>query len=108
MKDDLLKIISFYGVIPQLKYFQSEVFELNEAIITYEKSEEESCRSSVSVQRLAKEREHIKEEIADVLNMVEQFMYCYDIDIQDVIEIKHQKIHRQLERINNEKDNKNN
>ena len=33
MKDDLLKIISFYGVLPQLKHFNSEVFELNEAII---------------------------------------------------------------------------
>ena len=36
MKADLLKIISTYGVLPQLKYFQSEVFELNEAIIKYE------------------------------------------------------------------------
>lgn len=31
MKEDLLKIIEHYGVMPQLKYFQSEVFELNEA-----------------------------------------------------------------------------
>ena len=36
MKDDLLKIISFYGVMPQLKYFQSEVFELVEAVINRE------------------------------------------------------------------------
>ena len=32
-KEKLLKIINHYGVIPQLKYFQSEVFELNETII---------------------------------------------------------------------------
>ena len=89
MKEDLLKIINNYGVLPQLKYFQSEVFELNEAIIKHE--------------ALGCEYQHIAEEIADVLNMVEQFMYYYDIDIQDVIEIKHQKIHRQLERIKNEK-----
>lgn len=38
MKNDLLKIINHYGVIPQLKYFQSEVFELNEAIISAEHS----------------------------------------------------------------------
>ena len=94
MKEDLLKIINHYGVLPQLKYFQSEVFELNEAIIKHE--------------ALGCEYQHIAEEIADVLNMVEQFMYYYDIDIKDVIEIKHQKIHRQLERIENEKDNKNN
>lgn len=35
MKEDLLKIINTYGVMPQLKYFQSEVFELNEAIIEH-------------------------------------------------------------------------
>ena len=36
MKEYLLKIINTYGVMDQLKYFQSEVFELNEAIITHE------------------------------------------------------------------------
>ncbi|MGM9881587.1 MAG: MazG nucleotide pyrophosphohydrolase domain-containing protein [Bacilli bacterium] len=96
MKEGLLKIINNYGVLPQLKYFQSEVFELNEAIIKAENKFE-------PVQDI----DHIAEEIADVLNMVEQFMYYYDIDIKDVIEIKHQKIHRQLERIANEKDNNN-
>ena len=35
MKEDLLKIINNYGVIPQLKHFNSEVFELTEAIINY-------------------------------------------------------------------------
>lgn len=99
MKEDLLKIINHYGVMPQLKYFQSEVFELNEAIITYEKSEEENCRSSVSVQRLAKEREHIKEEIADVLNMLKQFQYYYGITDEEIINNMQFKIKRQLERI---------
>ena len=36
-KEELLKIINTYGVMPQLKYFQSEVFELNEAIFEKEK-----------------------------------------------------------------------
>lgn len=93
MKDDLLKIISTYGVLPQLKKFNEEAYELIEAIIKHE--------------ALGCEYKHIAEEIADVLNMVEQFMYYYDIDIQDVIEIKHHKINRQLERIKNEKDNNN-
>ena len=104
MKDDLLKIISFYGVLPQLKKFNEEVYELIEAIITkefmYQSSDTTNSMNNFNL-------EHIAEEIADVLNMVEQFMYYYDIDIQDVIEIKHQKINRQLERIENEKDNNN-
>ena len=33
MKEDILKIINHYGLNHQLKYFQSEVFELNEAIV---------------------------------------------------------------------------
>ena len=36
MKDKIQEIIKHYGVMHQLKYFQSEVFELNEAIIGYE------------------------------------------------------------------------
>lgn len=33
MNEKLRKIIHYYGIDTQLKYFQSEVFELNEAII---------------------------------------------------------------------------
>ena len=35
MDEKLRKIINHYGMDKQLKYFQSEVFELNEAIIAY-------------------------------------------------------------------------
>lgn len=102
MKENLLKIINHYGVLPQLKHFNSEVFELNEAIFQYD-AQKEACENiGCSRIHIDKCKEHIAEEIADVLNMVEQFMYYYDIDIQDVIEIKHQKINRQLEKINKE------
>ena len=102
MKENLLQIINHYGVLPQLKHFNSEVFELNEAIFQYD-AQKEACENiGCSRIHIDKCKEHIAEEIADVLNMVEQFMYYYDIDIQDVIEIKHQKINRQLERINKE------
>lgn len=105
MKENLLKIINNYSVLPQLKQFNEEAYELIEAIIT----KEFMYQSSDTTNSMDKfNLEHIVEEIADVLNMVEQFMYYYDIDIQDVIEIKHKKINRQLERIENEKDNKNN
>ena len=104
MKEDLLKIIHHYGVLSQLKQFNEESYELIEAII----KKEEDYQFSETTVRIDKENiRHIAEEIADVLNMVEQFMYYYDIDIKDVIEIKHQKIHRQMERIENEKDNSN-
>lgn len=97
MEDKLLKIINHYGVIPQLKHFQSEVFELNEAIITYENDyyyygeETESER-----------KEHIAEEIADVQVMLNQFRLYYGITDEEVKNIMIKKIDRQLERIKNE------
>ena len=37
-KKDFLKIIDYYGLFEQLKYFQSEVYELNDAIIRYDEA----------------------------------------------------------------------
>ena len=104
MKDDLLKIISFYGVLPQLKHFNSEVFELNEAIINAENNR------LIGISRKPSELaiEHIAEEIADCYVMLNQFQLYYGIENKQIEETMKFKIDRQLERIENEKDNKNN
>lgn len=94
MKDDLLKIISFYGVIPQLKYFQSEVFELNEAIIKYE-----NIPNGIYEHIKNEYKEHIAEEIADCMVMLKQFQYYYGITDEEIINNMQFKIKRQLERI---------
>lgn len=95
MKEDLLKIINTYGVNAQQRKLSEEVFELQEAITTYENEPLNFLGAG--------NKEHIAEEIADVLNLIEQFMYYYDIDFdKQVLEIKHQKVARQLERIENE------
>lgn len=88
----LLKIIEHYGVMAQLKYFQSEIFELNEAIIRHDQEAytNDDCT------------EHILEEIADVLVMLFQFKEYYKIDGNDILKIMNEKIQRQLERIENE------
>lgn len=98
MKNDLLKIIEHYGVIPQLKYFQSEVFELNEAIMQLEHYEEYANDQDYQT-TLKKQKEHIAEEIADCYVMLEQFRFYYSITEQKICEIIKQKIKRQLERI---------
>lgn len=90
-EDKILKIINHYGVIPQLKYFQSEVFELNEAIIRAENKFE-------PIQDI----DHIAEEIADVEVMLLQFKEYYHIDDIDILKIMNGKINRQLERLKNE------
>lgn len=91
MEKDLLKIIKHYGVIPQLKYFQSEVFELNEAIIRYDEADDDELIN------------HIKEEIADVLCMLRQFQYEFGFKDEDIDKIIEFKVNRQLARMENEK-----
>lgn len=93
MDEKLLKIINNYGVTAQLKYFQSEVFELTEAIIQYENSgcyDEEDSIEFIN---------HIEEEIADVEVMLLQFKEYYHIDGKDILRIMDEKIERQLSRI---------
>lgn len=98
MEEKLLQIINHYGVMPQLKYFQSEVFELNEAIISCEYDDfsyyDEVCKSNKS---------HIAEEIADCYVMLEQFKFYYGIEDMEIAKIMKQKIDRQLKRIEEEK-----
>ena len=95
MKEDLLKIIQHYDVMPQLKYFQSEVFELNEAIISAEHSRCVGITRNVAPICI----EHIAEEIADVVVMLKQFQYYYGITDEEIINNMQFKIKRQLERI---------
>lgn len=106
MKQDLLKIINNYGVMSQLKYFQSEVFELNEAIIDmqHKKWEMEGKTPEIVEPTLNDFRLHITEEIADVLVMLKQFQYYYYIEDKEIEEVMEYKIERQLKRIESEKD----
>lgn len=107
MKEDLLKIIEHYGVLPQLKYFQSEVFELNEAILGYEHPNDITRPFIELKANINNETSpyiaHIEEEIADVMVMLEQFIEYYDLDKENIIKIMKEKIKRQLERIEEEK-----
>lgn len=96
MEEKLLKIIKHYGVMHQLKYFQSEVFELSEAII----NRELNWNYDTEIQDIKPLDEHITEEIADVMVMLNQFMKYYNISNEEVLEIMKFKIDRQLERIN--------
>ena len=103
MKEDLLKIINNYGVMPQLKYFQSEVFELNEAIISYEVVQNKALAEiDCYPEWHEKYKKDIAEEIADVIVMLKQFQYYYEIKDEEIEDIMKFKIERQLERIEKE------
>ena len=93
-KEELLKIINTYGVMPQLKYFQSEVFEFNEAIIKYE-----NIPNGIYEYIKNEYKEHIAEEIADITVMLKQFIEYYHIDVNDILRIMNEKIDRTISRI---------
>lgn len=109
MKDKLLKIINHYGVLPQLKYFQSEVFELNEAIIEYESFNDYAPKEAISIKVNGKVftmpkygkylREHIEEEFADVMVLLTQIKHYYELDNERIKNIMKQKVDRQLDRM---------
>lgn len=108
MNEKLRKIINYYGIEKQLKYFQTKVFELNEQIIkernkgVIEKDIDTFLSIILSIMNSRyknNSKEHIKEEIADVMVMLKQFQLYYDISTNDIRDIMSQKINRQLERI---------
>lgn len=104
MKEKLLEIIDHYGVMKQLKYIHSEYFELDEAIVNMQmkKREMEGKTPNIVEPTLQTYREHITEEIADVMVMLKQFQYYYGIEDNQIEDIMRFKIDRQLERINQE------
>lgn len=112
MNEKLRRIINHYGVKKQLKYFQSEIFELNEAIIQYEERKRnpidivcnalEPIMASMNNRKAIKSTDEIKGEIADVMVMLNQIQLNYNISTEEVKEVMKSKIDRQLQRINEE------
>lgn len=82
-KEKLLKIINHYGLKKQLKYIHTEYFELDEAVLSGDK-------------------EHITEELADVLVMLNQIIFYFGIDQTMLQVIADEKVERQLKRIEEE------
>lgn len=79
-REELLKIYNHFGQEKQLEKLREEVEELIEAI----KEGDE---------------EHIKEEMADVLVIVNQIRYKKEMNEEELVEIFEQKVNRTLERI---------
>ncbi len=101
LQDKCLAIINHYDILPQLKYFQSEIYELTEAIIRYEEAKYNSCEN-YDINEISSLKEHIAEEIADVKLMLNQFKEYYDFSGYEIRKIMTFKANRQLDRIKNE------
>ena len=103
MYENLWKIIEHYGINNQQRKLEEEVFELQEAIMELQHYEEYACDFDYQT-TLKKQKEHITEELADVMVILEQFKRYYNISDDKIEKIKEFKVKRQLERIdNNEK-----
>lgn len=86
-------VANHYGKPHQLEKLQEECGELWGAVHEYVKSEYE-----------APKREHMIEEMADVLVMAEQIMYLENI-ADEVEKVAKEKINRQIKRIEEENEN---
>ena len=105
MKTELLCIIWYYDIDNQLKKLNEECFEFIEAVKDYE-YQKDACEvigCKDIKEHLRKSKEHLEEEFADVCVVLEQFKAYYNLDNDRIIEIMKQKIDRQLDRIEKEK-----
>lgn len=100
MYENLWKIIEHYGINNQQRKLEEEVFELQEAIII-----EEDRKKHLKLNCFC--TDDIAEELADVLVMLEQFRLYYGLSCEEIAKIFWSKVDRQLERIKNERKNKN-
>lgn len=100
MKNNLLKITQHYGVNNQQRKFVEECYELLEAII--QKEYPAIAKGHKNEQLDILENKHIAEEIADIMVMLKQFQYYYEIEDKQIEDIMKYKIKRQLERIDKE------
>ncbi len=105
MQEDLLKIINYYGFNGQLKKLNEECYELIEAIKDYEYQKEACMNNHCTELHVEKCKEHMEEEFADVMVVLEQFKTFYQLDNDKIVDIMYSKIDRQLERIEREVNN---
>lgn len=87
-ENEYLKIINHFGVNPQQRKLQEEVFELQEAITKFENN-------------VGDVRE-IEEELADVYVLLKQFKEYYEINDEVLMLNIRNKLNRTLERVEND------
>ena len=102
LNEKLKSIIEYYGYRNQLKKFNEESFEVIEAVMDLEEQILTCCECGCSGQHTKHEREHLEEEIADALVLLNQFIYYYDLNENNIMDTVYKKTDRQLARIEEE------
>ena len=96
-----LDIINHFGLRNQMKKLNEEIFELLEAIDNYEDasmefSNHEEC---YTVDEMYVFRDHVVEEMGDVLILLTEFIGRYDIEKHELDKWMDYKLERTLDRI---------
>ncbi len=91
MRERLLNIVKYFGIKKQLKKFSEENFELIEAVTEAE-----------NPYNIMIDIDHIAEELADNLVMLEQIRLNYDIPLEQIRRIFEYKVGRTEGKINDE------
>ena len=86
MEKELLEIIDHFGIETQQRKLQEELFELQQAITIFEQGNNQSC-------------DDIAEELVDVIVLLKQFIYHYNLNKHHLNKIEIHKIKRTLQRI---------
>lgn len=90
------RIIEYYQPRHQLKKLSEELYELQEAVLDLLNVKNDDILYANMY------KEHLEEEYADVLVLLEQFKVYYDLDYSNILNIMNRKVDRQNERINKE------
>lgn len=102
LNEKLKSIIEYYGYRNQLKKFNEESFEVIEAVMDLEEQILTCCECGCFDSHTKHERKHLEEEIADTLVLLNQFIYYYELNENNIMDTVYKKIDRQLTRIEEE------
>ena len=96
-----LDIINHFGYRNQMKKLNEETYELLEAIDNYEDASMEFNNNEdyYSVEEMKTFRDHIVEEMGDVLILLTEFIGRYDIEKYELDKWMDYKLERTLDRI---------
>ena len=96
-----LDIINHFGLRTQMKKLHEETYELLEAIDNYEDAwlESDAGEPYYTVAEMGMFRDHVVEEMGDVLILLTQFIARYKIEKSELDAWMDSKLHRTTERI---------
>lgn len=113
MEKELIKIIEHYGIENQQRKLEEEVLELQMAITKFltetEKfNYETDFYDFEKMDVLSNIYDNIVEEIADVLVILLQFIYLFEVEEDEIHKIFKYKVKRTLKKIEKEEENEHN